>query len=82
MDSPLRCPQCDALVVDRRFAKCTTCSTELPAEWIFSPDQVEKLQALNRGAETEHAALMGELAREEDLDAPLLTRDDDPAALD
>jgi hypothetical protein len=54
----------------------------LPADWVFAPEQVEKLQALNRGAESEHAAMMGELARETDLDAPLLTREDDPVALD
>ncbi len=82
MDAPLRCPQCDALVVDRRFSKCTTCAAELPEGWAFPPGQVEKLKALNHGAEAEHAALMGELGRETEVDDPLLTADDDPVALD
>ena len=82
MDAPLRCPQCGALVVDRRFSKCTTCAAELPTDWVLPPEQVEKLKALNASAEAEHAALMGELGRETELEDPLLTSDDDPVALD
>jgi hypothetical protein len=82
MDSPLRCPACGALVVDRRFAQCTSCSVPLPADWVLTPEQIEKLEAIDRSARAEHGALMQELTRETETELPLLTRDDDPTTLD
>ena len=56
-----RCPKCDALVVDRRSAVCTTCKTALPAEWILSPEQIQKLETFERSAKAEYNAAMNEL---------------------
>ena len=39
-----RCPQCNALVIDRRFPFCTTCHAALPEEWVMTPEQVAKVQ--------------------------------------
>jgi DNA-directed RNA polymerase subunit N (RpoN/RPB10) len=78
MDAPLRCLKCGALVVDRRSANCTTCAEPLPADWVLSPGQVEKLAAIDQAARAEHAAAMDDLAPETDPNTPLLTPDDDP----
>ena len=56
-----RCPHCNALVVDRRSPLCTTCKAELPAEWILSPAQIQKLEAFDRTAQAEHQAAMSGL---------------------
>jgi hypothetical protein len=61
-----RCPACHALVVDRRFATCTTCNAELPKEWILSPEQVLKLEEFDRHARAEHATAMNELDPDND----------------
>jgi hypothetical protein len=61
MEGPLYCPNCRALVVDRRFANCTTCHAELPAEWVLTPEQVAKLEEIDRHARAEHAAISAEL---------------------
>jgi hypothetical protein len=55
---PHRCPACNAPVVDRRFATCTTCNAVLPKEWVLSPEQVLKLEELDQHARAEHAAAM------------------------
>jgi hypothetical protein len=54
MDLPLRCPSCNALVVDRRSAVCTTCRKALPADWVMSPQQKAKMAALERQARLHH----------------------------
>lgn len=64
MADVLRCPACNALVVDRRFPTCTTCHAELPKEWILTSDQVTKLAQFDRSARAEYNATMN------DLDAP------------
>jgi len=58
ISEPLRCPKCNALVVDRRSAVCTTCRTELPAEWIMSKEQAAKIMAHDREVRAEHTARM------------------------
>jgi hypothetical protein len=50
MDSsiqPRRCPHCNALVVDRRSPACTTCRAALPAEWIMTKVQANKVMKLD-----------------------------------
>jgi len=56
-----RCPQCFALVVDRRFPRCTTCHTVLPEEWVMTPEQVAKVTTIDAHARAEHATAMAQL---------------------
>ncbi len=58
---PHRCPHCNALVVDRRSPVCTTCKTELPKEWVMSPDQVAKVTELDAHARAEYTTAMNDL---------------------
>lgn len=60
---PLRCPKCHALVVDRRFANCTTCHEALPAEWVMKRAEAAKLMASDRECRAEHQAAMKALRR-------------------
>lgn len=53
---PHRCPDCNALVVDRRSPVCTTCRKPLPKDWIMTPTQVAKTEAIDREIRAEHAA--------------------------
>ncbi len=53
-----RCPQCNALVVDRRSSVCTTCHEDLPADWIMTPEQVAKVEEFDAHAKAEHTAAM------------------------
>jgi hypothetical protein len=76
MDAPLRCPKCNALIVDRRSPHCTTCAELLPPEWLLTEEQISKLTAIDQAARAEHATAMHDL--EFDPNEPLLTRDDDP----
>ena len=55
---PRRCPKCNALVVDRRSAVCTTCRKPLPAEWIMTAEQTAKMMKLDADCRTEHTAAM------------------------
>ena len=53
---PKRCPQCQALVVDRRSPVCTTCQAALPAEWAMTSEQIAKMmkiEAQNRATHKE-----------------------------
>jgi hypothetical protein len=53
---PKRCPQCQALVVDRRSSACTTCRAALPAEWVMTSEQTAqmmKIEAQNRATHQE-----------------------------
>ena len=56
-----RCPNCNALVVDRRFPTCTTCHAALPAEWLLTSDQIAKLAQFDRSARAEHDSAMNDL---------------------
>jgi hypothetical protein len=56
-----RCPKCNALVVDRRSAVCTTCHAELPAEWQMTPQQIAEVTKIDDQAKAEHEALMSDL---------------------
>ncbi len=47
---PLRCPHCNALVVDRRSPVCTTCRAALPADWVMTPQQTAKMMQLDAQA--------------------------------
>jgi hypothetical protein len=58
---PLRCPACQALVVDRRSPTCTTCRHALPEEWIMTPIQAKKMMALDRDTRAEHTASLNRL---------------------
>jgi hypothetical protein len=58
MSEILRCPACSALVVDRRFPNCTTCHAALPAEWVLTPEQIEKIEMIDQHARAEHGAAM------------------------
>jgi hypothetical protein len=58
MDStefPHRCPKCNALVVDRRSPVCTTCRAALPADWVMTPEQAAKTNAIDAKIKAEHA---------------------------
>jgi hypothetical protein len=61
MDTPLRCPKCNALVVDRRSAVCTTCRTALPVEWVMTPEQTAKVMAIDQDARAEYNSSMQRL---------------------
>jgi hypothetical protein len=56
-----RCPQCNALVIDRRFPTCTSCHAALPEEWVMTPEQVAKVTTIDAHARAEHATAMAEL---------------------
>ena len=74
MDGPLRCPHCNALVVDRRSATCTTCHQALPAEWIMTRDQVAKVAELDRDARAQYAESIRTLNPLANPDAPLIVQ--------
>ena len=56
-----RCPQCNALVIDRRFAFCTTCHAALPEEWVMTPEQVAKVTTIDANARAAHATALAQL---------------------
>jgi hypothetical protein len=68
-EAPLRCPECGALVVDRRFAACTSCHAQLPKGWILSEEQIGKLAEIDHHARAEHAAVMSDLDPENQPDS-------------
>jgi hypothetical protein len=74
MDGPLRCPRCQALVVDRRSALCTTCHQALPAEWVMTVEQAAKLAQLDLAARAQYADSIRALNPLTNPDAPLLVR--------
>jgi hypothetical protein len=75
MEGPLHCPHCGALVVDRRFANCTTCQAALPPEWVLTPEQVAALETIDQHARAEHAALSDALDPAKDPDSALTNID-------
>jgi hypothetical protein len=58
---PHRCPKCNALVVDRRSPVCTTCREALPKDWVMTPEQGAKVEAIDRDAKQEYASAMKQL---------------------
>jgi hypothetical protein len=75
---PHHCPKCNALVVDRRSPVCTTCRTALPEDWIMTPEQASKVEAIDREARAEHASVMRILNPNGDPNTPFLFRQIDP----
>jgi len=71
---PRRCPNCNALVVDRRSAVCTTCRAALPAEWIMTREQAAKMMALDRAARAEHLAELRKLDPRIDPNVPAVVK--------
>ena len=76
MEGPFHCPSCGALVVDRRFAACTTCQTALPPEWVLTPEQISQLQVNDAHARAEHAAALDQLEPPPGLNDSLDLEDD------
>ena len=71
---PHRCPKCQALVVDRRSKVCTTCRAELPKEWIMTPEQADKMMAIDREIRAEHAASLNRIDPRNDPATPPIVR--------
>jgi hypothetical protein len=71
---PRRCPACNALVVDRRSATCTTCDAELPKEWVMTKDQAAKVNQLDAQARTLHVQEMNKLDPFNDPNLPPVVR--------
>lgn len=42
---PYRCPACDRSILSRRIPLCSFCQHPLPAELLFTPAEVEKIEA-------------------------------------
>ena len=76
MEGPLHCPNCGALIVDRRFANCTTCHAELPAGWVLTPEQISNLAELDQHARAEYAAASEALASANDPNSLTEINDD------
>ncbi len=77
MDSvelPHRCPECNALVVDRRSPACTTCRAALPAAWVMTPAQAAKTTALDKQSQATFAASRGVIDPASDPNTPYLIR--------
>jgi hypothetical protein len=65
-DAPLRCPKCNALVVERRSPTCTTCHAALPPEWVLSREETAHLTAMDDHAKFKHAQSMERLSIDPD----------------
>jgi hypothetical protein len=71
---PLRCPHCQALVVDRRFPNCTTCGQALPAEWVMSKAQAAKMMKIDAQARALHTQEMRNLDPNSDPNRPAIVK--------
>jgi hypothetical protein len=71
---PHRCPKCRALVVDRRSPVCTTCRTALPQDWVMTPEQVAKTNAIDQEIRAEHQASLNTLDPQNDPNLPPIIR--------
>ena len=71
---PLRCPHCNAMVVDRRSPNCTTCRNPLPDEWIMTSDQVAKLKKVDAQARAQHVQEMRMIDPRSDPNMPRVVR--------
>jgi hypothetical protein len=45
---PLRCPSCDRAILSRRNSLCGFCQQPLPAELLFTPAEIKKIEAEER----------------------------------
>ncbi len=71
---PHRCPQCNALVVDRRSPVCTTCRVALPKNWVMTPEQSAKMMELDAQARALHIQEMRALDPLNDPNVPAVVR--------
>lgn len=71
---PPRCPGCGALVVDRRSPVCTTCRAALPKDWVMTPEQAAKTNAIDKEIRAEHTASMNTLDPRNDPNTPPIVR--------
>jgi hypothetical protein len=71
---PLRCPKCQALVVDRRSPVCTTCRAALPADWIMTPEQAAKMMQLDRQTRAAHVEELRKIDPRSDPNMPPVVR--------
>jgi ribosomal protein L37AE/L43A len=71
---PHRCPRCNALVVDRRSANCTTCREALPKEWVMTNAQAKKVMAMDAQARAFYVAEMRKLDPMSDPNVPRLVK--------
>jgi len=51
-----RCPSCDSIVYSRRHNRCGVCEQALPASFLFTSDEVEKVDVLMRTERKRHKA--------------------------
>jgi hypothetical protein len=71
---PLRCPHCNALVVDRRSPVCTTCRQELPKEWVMSAKQAAKVQQIDAQSRAQFMQEMRTLDPSLDPNVPAIVK--------
>ena len=71
---PHRCPECHALVVDRRSPVCTSCRATLPPEWVMTPEQAAKTTAIDTEIRREHVASLNTLDPRNDPATPPVVR--------
>jgi hypothetical protein len=57
-----RCPSCNSVVYTRRHSRCGVCERELPASFLFTPAEAEKLEALIRAERQQHQAWLTKYA--------------------
>jgi hypothetical protein len=53
-----RCPFCDAIIYSRRHKLCGVCSSVLPDECVFTPQQAESVESLLQEERQRHRAWM------------------------
>jgi hypothetical protein len=71
--SPYRCPACGFGVFNRRYPKCERCAAPLPAALLYSPEEIERLDAeAAASAERTAANARTEPARDADDEAATL----------
>src|SRR2546426_12231784 len=51
-----RCPSCDSIVYSRRHSRCGVCEQALPESFLFTSEEVEKVDALLRTERQRHRA--------------------------
>jgi hypothetical protein len=59
-----RCPSCDRAILSRRNPLCGFCQKPLPAELLFTPAEIEKIEAEERERTLAHALREETRARE------------------
>ncbi len=71
---PLRCPKCNAQVVDRRSPVCTTCRQALPAGWVMTREQARNVAKIDAQSRALHAEEMRKLDPATDPNVPALVK--------